>query len=137
MSENVEILQKKMFGNFRLDTILSLDYHAKHLIPEIPSYLQDTPNLLRYFEELNKTNLPKGAFPVSIDVVGLYSNIPLKEGIDCVEEALKKRKDQSVPTSLLITILSLVLTLNIFKFETQLLLHLIGTAMGTRVSPTF
>jgi hypothetical protein len=43
-----------------------VDYHAKHLVPEIPSYLQDTPDLLRLFEELNNSNLPTNAFPVSI-----------------------------------------------------------------------
>jgi hypothetical protein len=67
---------------------LFVDYHAKELVPDIPSYLQDTLDLLRHFENLNKTNLPPGAFPVSIHVVGLYSNIPLQEGIKCSEETL-------------------------------------------------
>jgi hypothetical protein len=116
---------------------LFVDYHAKHLVPNIPSFLQDTPDLLRHFEELNKTDLLPGAFPVSIDVVGLYSNIPIKEGIDVFEEALNKRKDQTVKTSLLIKLLTLVLNLNIFEFGTQLFQQLVGTAMGTKVAQTF
>jgi hypothetical protein len=116
---------------------LFVDYHAKHLVPNIPSYLQDTPDLHRHFEELKKTDLPSGAFPVSIDVVGLYSNIPLNEGINCFKEALSKRKDQKVSTALLIQLLSLVLSLNIFEFGSLLFQQLIGTAMGTKVAPTF
>jgi hypothetical protein len=116
---------------------LFVDHHAKHLVPNIPSFLQDTPDLLRHFEELNKNDLPPGAFPVSIDVVGLYSNIPIEEGIDCFEEALNKRKDQTVKTSLLTKLLTLVLKLNIFEFGTQLFKQLVGTAMGTKVAPTF
>jgi hypothetical protein len=61
----------------------------------------------------------------------------LNDGIDCFEEALNKRKDQTVSTLLLITILSLVLSLNIFKFEVVLFQQLIGTAMGMKVAPTF
>jgi hypothetical protein len=69
--------------------------------------------------------------------VGLYSNIALKMGIYYFEEALNKRKDQTVPTTLLITILSLVLKLNIFEFGTLQFQQLIGSAMGTPIAPNF
>ena len=49
-----------------------LDHHTKDQVPKIDSFLQDTPDLLRHLEELKKTKLPEGTFPVSIDVVGLY-----------------------------------------------------------------
>jgi hypothetical protein len=52
-------------------------------VPEIPLYLQDTPHLLRQLEKLNTSNIPKGAFPISIDVVGLYVNILIKRTIYC------------------------------------------------------
>ena len=58
-----------------------VDSEAKHLVKEIPSYIQDTPDLLRYLESMKNTNLPPGTFPVSIDVVGLYNNIPNDEGL--------------------------------------------------------
>ena len=35
-----------------------VDFHTKHLVPLIPSYLQDTPDLLRHLETLNQTPLP-------------------------------------------------------------------------------
>jgi hypothetical protein len=116
---------------------LFMDYHAKHLVPEIPSYLQDTPDFLRQIEQLNETTLPDDCFPVSIDVVGLYSNIPNEEGLNCFKEELNKRKDKSVPTDFLANLLRLVLVWNIFEFDSKLFLQLMGTPMGTRVAPTF
>ena len=108
-----------------------------NLVKELPSYIQDTPDLLRHIETLNEKPIPDGAFPVSIDVTGLYSNIPHQEGLDCLKEALDTREDQSVPTSFLITLMGLVLMWNIFEFDLRLFIQIIGTAMGTRAAPTF
>ena len=86
---------------------------------------------------MNKNQIPDGAFPVSIDVTGLYSNIPHQEGLDCLEEALNTREDKSIPTAFLVTLMALVLMRNIFEFDGMLFMQLIGTAMGTRAAPTF
>ena len=74
-----------------------MDHHAKSLVPELHSYIQDTPDLLRELEKLKTQTFPRNTFSVSIDVVGLYSNIPHVEAIKCVEEALNMRFDRSVP----------------------------------------
>ena len=116
---------------------LFVDHHAKDLVKKIPSYLQDTPDFLRHLETLNQSPIPAGAFPVSIDVVGLYSNIPHEEGIKCMEDALNLRSDQTVSTLFLISLLSQVLKFNIFEFNLILFIQKIGTAMGTRLAPTF
>ena len=77
---------------------------------------------------------------VTADVSALYSNIPLEEGMSKFKEALdnpKLRPQPNLPTSFLITLLSFVLFFNVFIFNGQHFLQLIGTAMGTRVAPTF
>ena len=73
---------------------------------------------------------------MSIDVVGLYSNIPHKEAIKQVTEALDSRKDKSVPTSFLTTLMMFILSFNVFRFDSKLFIQLIGIAMGTRSAPT-
>ena len=113
-----------------------LDHHAKNLVKKSDSYLQDTSDLLRQLEDLKKTPLPKDTFPVSIDVLGLYSNIPHKEAIESMKEALNSRKDQTIPTMFLLSLMSQVLSYNIFSFGTLLFVQLIGIAMGTRAAPT-
>ena len=86
-----------------------VDHHSKQLVPLMPSYLQDTPDLLRQIEVLNKTPLTPNAFPVSIDVAGLYSNIPTEEGIAAMERALEKRQDKTVTTTTIVKLLEHVL----------------------------
>ena len=96
---------------------LFVNHHSKHLVQKclLTYRLQD---LLRHIEELNKTPIPDGAFPVSIDVTGLYSNIPHKEGLDCLKEALGTQDDLTIPTAFLVLLMSLVLTWNMFDFDT-------------------
>jgi hypothetical protein len=106
------------------------------LVPEIPSFLQDTPHLIRELEVLKTTKIPSNSFPISVDVVGLYTNIPHNEGINSLKEALDKRKNAEVSSDFLVKLLSLVLKHNIFQFNGKLFQQQIGTAMGTRVATT-
>ena len=123
-------------GSITENISLFLDHHCKHLVPKLDSYLQDTPDLLRHLEDLKAKPLPPNTFPVSINVVGLYSNIPHREAVDTMREALNSREDQSIPTAFLITLLLQVLQYNVFNFGMKLFIQLIGIAMGTRAAPT-
>ena len=80
-------------------------------------YLQD---FLRCIEEINKDDLPANSIPFSVDVTGLYTNIPQDDGLEFCREALKNRTDKSVPTSFLIELLNICLTNNIFEFDGKL-----------------
>ena len=115
-----------------------VDIHSNHLVKSLPSYWEDTPDMLRCFEQENqKGPQPAGSIPVTLDVSSLYTNIPLDEGINIFEKFLETRSDKSVPTAFLITLLTLVLTCNVLVFNNTYFLQHIGTAMGTRVAPTF
>ena len=115
-----------------------VDYHSNDLVKGLPSYWEDTPDMLRFFESENvKGPQSAGTIPVTLDVVGLYTNIPLVEGLDIFRKFLDLRKDKSVPTGFLITLLTLVLTCNILVFDSDFFVQLIGTSMGTRAAPTF
>ena len=72
------------------------------------------------FEDLKAKPLPPNTFPVSIDVVGIYSNIPHKEAVDTMREALNSREDQSIPTAFLIMLLLQVLQYNVYNFGVRL-----------------
>jgi hypothetical protein len=73
-------------GSYTENISLFVDTHTKDMVPEIPSFLQDTPHLLRELEKLKTNSLPTNAFPVSIDVVGLYTHIPHSEGIKAIKK---------------------------------------------------
>jgi hypothetical protein len=73
----------------------------------------------------------------TIDVCGLYTNIPVEEGLDAVREALEDRENKETSTEFLIRLLEIVLKSNIFEFNSELFLQLIGTAMGTKCAPNY
>ena len=108
---------------------------------EIPTFIEDTAHCLRIFEESNQKGLlPEGSFPVTVDVTALYTNIPAEGdngGLQAFEKALETRRDKSVPTWYLISLLQKVLESNIFEFKGELWRQNIGTTMGTMVAPTY
>ena len=115
-----------------------LDNVAKDSVKKLDSFIEDTPDLLRKFEEINKNeNLPPSAKPYSIDIKSFYTNILLNEGIEAFREELEKREDHSIPTEFLIKLLKLVMECNIFKFNNKFWIQLLGTSMGTRVATTY
>ena len=62
-------------------------------------------------------DIPKESWLVTLDVKALYTNIPNNEGIKEVREAYDKHLFKSVPTKVIITFVSLILTLNNFIFN--------------------
>jgi hypothetical protein len=113
-----------------------IDYHANNLVPLMPLYLQDTPDLLRQIETLNETPIPQDTFSVSIDVVGLCSNIPTEEGRAATRRALNTRQDKTMTTDTIVKMLDHVLRLHIFEFNSELCIQNVGTAMGMETAPT-
>ena len=57
--------------------------------------------------------------------------------MDCVREALYTRNNPKVPTEFIVRLLEVVLKHNIFEFNSELFLQLIGTAMGSRPAPSY
>ncbi len=121
-----------------------VDYHSKNEVKKLPSYVQDSPDILRIFQNENDNNRQvEGSFPVTVDVTQLYTSIPAEGehgGIQAFEKAMNQRDPDDIkqtPTHFLIKLLELVLHGNIFEFDDQLYRQQIGTAMGTRVAPTY
>ena len=80
------------------------------------------------------------AFPVTVDVTALYTSIPSEGqdgGMQAFEKELGKRQNKDVPTWYLMTLLKHILSQNIFEFDGEYWRQVIGTAMGTRVAPTY
>ena len=54
---------------------------------------------------------------MTMDISGMYTNIPWDQGILAFEEAMDARDDTTVPTSFFSTLLMLVLSCNVFTFN--------------------
>ena len=115
-----------------------MDHHSKPVVQKLPSYVEDTPDVLRKIAKKNRRGpLPPTAIPVTMDVTALYPSVPHEEGLENLESALNKRHDKSVPTTYIVMLMKLVLTLNTFEWDSKLYNQRHGTAIGTRAAPTF
>ena len=111
------------------------------LVPEIKSYIKDTNDFLNKLGQVGE--LPEGSILCTIDVVGLYPHIPHSEGLEALKEALSNSEGQSESErerSLNEDVLSfaeLVLKSNNFEFNGRHYLQKRGTAIGTRMAPSY
>ena len=102
------------------------------------SYLQDTPDFLRWLEDMNDENIIEDDdILVTVDVTGLYTNIDHSEGIKAVREILEKFSDDNVKNVFILELLELVLSQNIFEFDEKLYRQEIGVAMGGKPAPNY
>ena len=139
-SSNLPPLREVVSGSGSNTEFLSafVDHHLKAEVKKLPSYIEDTPDLLREIEKRNDLGpLPPHAIPVSMDVVALYPNVPWEEGLVALQAAGERRSDKSVRTDFLVRLMTVVLGSNIFEFRDKLYLQREGTAIGTRAAPTF
>ena len=83
------------------------------------------------------TDLPSDIILCSVDVVGLYPNIPHDEGLSALQKRLELRRDKKVSTSTLVELAEVVLKNNAFTFGKKTLKQIRGTAIGTKFAPPY
>ena len=73
----------------------------------------------------------------TIDVVVLYPNIPHKDGLEAIRNALDKREDQTISTDSLILLAECVLKNNVFEHNMRYFKQLNGTAIEIKFAPPY
>ena len=114
-----------------------VDFWLQPIVKGLPSYIKDT----RHFDDLiTLTKIPTSAILVSIDVSSLYTNIPHHEGVEAATNFLHSHTEQDPmrpPIQILRELMNIVLKNNIFEFNGEYYLQLQGTAMGTKMAPSY
>ena len=111
-----------------------------HLIgPSVPlsqSYIRESTHLINI---LNKFNMPPNMLLCTLNITSLYTNIPHNEGIQSIKELLAiHRPPNSLPKNSYITeLLGVVLSNNYFEFNGKHYNQVSGTAMGTKLAPSY
>lgn len=112
-----------------------VDYHLRPHVESLPSFVKDTTDYLQKMAALNP--LPPGTTLVTMDVTSLYTNIPHADGIEACREVWESRSVKDPPTECLVAMLTLVLKKNNFTFNGDHFLQINGTAMGTKMAPSY
>ena len=114
-----------------------IDFFLQPCVRNIRSYIKDTSDFLKMLESVGK--LPKECILVTLDVASLYTNIPNQEGREAVLQTLDiyRGNVQNPSNTYLVTLLDKVLKCNNFEFNGRHFLQVGGTAMGTKVAPSY
>ena len=114
-----------------------VDHFLRPIVSQSMSYIKDTTHFLNKLQTIKDVN--EDSLLVSLDISSFYNNIPNDVGTEATYQALLKHRGLvNNPSNLsLVELLSLVLTLNNFKFNDEHYLQTGGTAMGTRLAPSF
>ena len=114
-----------------------VDHFLKPIVQDTTSYIKDTTHFLSILR--NMGDLPDNTLLVTLDVSSLYTNIPNDVGIQaCKEQLFRNRTGLQYPTNdSIITLLDMVLKKNNFNFNKEHFLQVGGTAMGTRLAPSY
>ena len=102
----------------------------------VPSYIRDDLDFLNYIPE----NVNSNTILVSFDVTSLYTNIPHTLGLEAVNYWIDKHPDiidNRFSKEFILEGLRVVLENNHFHFDNEFYLQIKGTAMGTKVAPTY
>ena len=74
---------------------------------------------------------------MTLDVKGLYTNIPHEEGINACVELFGRHSSSDLPCEDLRKLIQFVLQNNYFSFNGSFFLQVNGTAMGTKMAPCY
>ena len=113
-----------------------MDIILKPLCGHVPSFIRDDLDFLNHLPETTDEN----AFLVSFDVVSLYTSIPHELGLTAIEywiDNFTNSITRPFSKELIIESITIVLKENTFHFDDQLYHQIQGTAMGTKMAPTY
>lgn len=111
-----------------------LDFYLNPLACKHPSYVKDTCHFL---EIVHSLRVSEEFYFFSMDVDNLYTNIPIKAGIQCVKNIFQVYPDPKRPDDELLELLEINLTRNDFIFNNKFYLQIKGTAMGKKFAPAY
>ena len=113
-----------------------LDLILKPICPEVPSFVKDDKDFLHHLPESTE----KGTKLVTFDVTSLCTNIPHDFGEKAVSHWLEKCRDKvdsNFKDEFIINGLNIILKRNMFYLDGKFYIQKTGTAMSTKVGPTY
>ena len=124
-------------GSAMSNISLVLERILNQLLRFVPAHLSSTAECVEELRRLGQ--LPEICIIASLDVVGLYANIPIDESIDAVIELLDAHQQQVDMFELSLSdvrqLLEFVLNSNYFAFGNEVYRQRKGLAMGNHLAP--
>ena len=113
-----------------------VDRTLQKYLPSIPSYIKDTTDFLNKIKSINDKP-PESFTLVTMDVTSLYTNIGHADGIKAMSDFLAKQDVEMSLVSDIAKLAEFILKHNFFTFDDKFYLQTNGTAMGTKMAPSY
>lgn len=113
----------------------TVDMILRPLVKDIPSYIKDTRDFINLIQGIG--HLHDDEYLVTIDVSSLYTNIPHEEGLAALKKALNAKPSHHIPTDTVVELAEMTLKMNTFIFNHRYYHQQQGTAMGTKMAPSY
>ena len=124
-------IHKRLYGIPGRPVISNCGFYTENISSQVTNQItKDTNHFLRKIKELGQ--LPEGTILCTINVVGLYPNIPHDEGLAFLKDFMDSRVDKLVTTDTLIELAELVFQNSIFEFSDKTYKQIRGTTTGTK-----
>ena len=108
------------------------------LVKDLPSCVKDDNDFLRKIRDINNEHdLPPGTILATWDVKSLYTNIPTSGGMEGCRYFLSSNGRSINVINIVMNFISLILNCNIFRFGNSHYIQKCGTAMGTKMAPSY
>ena len=107
----------------------------KSIIPRFPNVLKDSTSLIKIIES---TTFDRNIFLCTLDVVSLYTNIPVDHAIEVLKQLIQENIDLFPRKDLadfMIEMLEFVLKHNVMEYKQMVFKQIFGIAMGTPLAP--
>ena len=112
-----------------------VEFHLKPLVQKVKSQIKDTNDF--YGKIAGLPLLADDLILYTLDVEGLYPNIPHDEGLIALRKSLESRGDKTISTDFLMDLAECVLENNIFEHNLSFFKQLRGTTIGTKMAPPY
>ena len=116
-----------------------LDYFLQPIAKKVNSYIRDSSDFIDKISKIQNIT-PESLF-VTLDVKSLYTNIKHHDGITAIVKALHKHDIElplkRPPIRRFVQLLNIILKENYFEFGNKYYHQLKGTAMGSKVAPSY
>ena len=113
---------------------LYLDIILKPIMLSLPSYIMNSAALAKHLE---RCQFPPTCALLAADVESLYPSIDINQGLDALDNALRKSGKDNNTRQLIILLTRWVLLNNITEFNGKIYIQIRGTAMGTPCAVVF
>ena len=120
---------------FTMRTYSFLDHHLQQLAQRVKSYIKGTDHFLNKIKKTEK--LPERSVLCTMDLVGLYPNIPHREGLASLDKFLETTENKQISSDTLAELAEIVLKNNIFEFDEKTFKQKRGTVIGTKFAPPY